>query len=210
MARVNRLGDHGSLSIPMLLGLLALSAFLFGNYFLVRDLRLQVERQLRLDRCTGEAALALKSRLMKIESSIPRFRALKLAVIAATALPETLPVAKAALRAEYLWQESTRLGWETARTGWLIRPACGETGGAFSIRFPYPAFPWIRDPEDAIGPGELRLSMASKTAETFEESSEKFRLEVQARARSSAAVVEKKKSGNIDSNWKARWAVPHG
>ncbi len=189
--------ERGSLSVPMLLGLLAISSFFMGNFLLLRDARLQVERQLRLDRCTGDAALALKERVQRVEASVTRFRALRISAAVTTLLPAAKAAAQAALEAEYLWQESIRLGWEAAEARWWLHPSCGESGALPSL-LAYPAFPWKRDPPDSIGPGELRRAQ-------IETQADEFRLEARAKARASAAIVTHR-----NKSWSAAWAAPRG
>jgi hypothetical protein len=115
-----------------------------------------------------------------------RFRALKLAAL----VPGAGAGAKAALEAEFALQESLRALWAADRVKWLVTRGCGES----AIPVPYPGFPWIRDPPDPLGPGNLRWE---------DEGEPEFRLELHRSPRASAARVWKE-----SNEWKAEWVSP--
>lgn len=186
-----KLGDEGAITIPMTFLLLVFLAAIVGCYWVLHDWNRQVARQLELDQCTRTEGGTLLSRIRRIERSIARFRILRAAVAAAATQPQLLPAARAAVQAEYLYQESIRTLWLISDSSWILRGGCGASPRALARG--YPSFPWVRDPSDSLGPGELRWK------ENIERD---FKLRLDTMSRASAARIW------FEESWRAEWVVP--
>ena len=197
-----RLGDRrgqkerGSLHIPLLLGLLALSTAGFGTWGFLRNWRHLMETQLRLDRCVGQAAQEFRDRMNSLESDNLKIKALR---ASAGAAPH--PAAKAALIAAtatlVIKQDVERGIWTAAQLKWVVKRGCGERG---DWGFPLPGMGWIRRPPDPSGPQPLGWTGMPEV----------FRFEARHGSRSAAATVTGGTQGGQERGKKriASWAQP--
>jgi hypothetical protein len=168
--------------------------------------------QLALDRCSGEAALALRSRVRAIETSIQRFRIFK----AGQLIPKFGATATALLKLELANQQRLEVEWVAASAGWFVS---GCSRGRWTLSG-YPSFAWRREAPDLLGPGNLA---------PHPERPKSFRLELKEGARRSIALVERGAPGTqtnaaaaagsgtpsegvsdhvpASNTWKARWVA---
>lgn len=190
--------ERGALQITLLIALLILGSAGLSTWGVLRHWRKITELQLRLDRCTGEAALALKSLMQDLMTGNSRISALRQSIQAARGFPPSLPPLVAALGLEVANQERIRAGWEIRKAAWLGGVSCKGKG---DLPQPLPALRWFREPPDSLGPRPL--SWAGPMPE-------EFRIELGHSPRHSAAVVTRKGILNVTSQWQARWTAPRG
>jgi hypothetical protein len=152
-----------------------------------------VEVQLRLDRCTGQAAQELKTAFERIQALNRAIQAARAALVAGAILPEAAAAAKEALQIAYAAQELAIAAWHARRAYWMIRQGCGESGDSAE---PLPSLPWTRDLPDVLGPKPLRW-----TSESTE-----FRIRARNRSRHAAAKLVGEK-GATDAAEPKRWSL---
>lgn len=191
------INSGGSLQLPLALLLLVLTTGSVGNWVLLHSWRNQVKLQLRLDRCVGEMTLALKKHFEKIHQTNLQITALRASILAAQAIPSTLPPLQSGLQAMVLLQDSLRVHWEIQRDLWISRQKCGSLA---DLPHPLPRLDWIRDPADGIGPQPLRWQG------TFPKD---FQIELGHPPRHAAARLSSN-GGPYESqaSWHAEWTAP--
>jgi len=192
------LNEKGVLHLP--LALLAVVLVLTGLalWGLLHRWKSLTQTQLRLDHCTGGAALELKSKLLKISSinaQMERFRDLE---AAATLEPSAQEALFVAVNAEAARQDAIRMEWTLKRARWLTSAMSGSTCGARGdTALPLPVLDWARGVPDELGAVPLRL----------EELPASFHFEVRHSPRASAAEVYRR--GDPDGNlYYAHWVEP--
>jgi hypothetical protein len=200
------LNNRGVMHLPLLV--FSMFAVLIGLslWGLLHHWKDLMDTQLRLDHCTGEVALDLKSKIATVESANRQIKIIRgsIEVAMATAVPtagataETIPELQAALTAEVARQEFQRLSWIEKRVTW-VASGCGTKG---DLGIPLPSLSWERDPPDTIGEQALNLDLLP----------DHYRVEAIHLPRKSAAVIERTKNATLlqASNWRARWAPPRG
>jgi len=189
--------SKGSLQLPLVLALVAITAGAMGSCKLLQRWRSLVELQLRLDRCVGQAALELKDTLEKIASTNQKIRTLRASILASGGVPGAIPPLQAALISAARYQDIKRVSWKAQNVLWLSRQKCGN---ALDIPIPLPALQWTRDPPDAIGPQPLRWNGLRP---------EVFHLEIGHSPRHAAAhLYPKGEFIDFSTQWHAEWAAP--
>ena len=195
---VNLRTTTGALSLPLGALFVVLSLASLGLLGLMQQWRNLTALQLRLDRCTAQTAIALKSNLRSVEATnqiIAKTRLLLAAALIPT--PGAVPALRQALIASAAYQEWLRGEWEIRRLGWLTRTGCPELLDRSS---PFPKFPWFRDPPDPIGPRPLRWIKGMD---------HQFRLQLSRKSRSAAAEVsDQGDQQHAPAKWKAVWTRP--
>lgn len=144
------------LHVPMALLLVIISLSALGLWGILRHWRYLAELQLRLDRCVGGVALALKADARTIRLSNREMMAIRAALSVAVE-PASRTALQTALLAEAARQEWVRLRWNARRLSWLARLGCATGRGDRPV--PLAEFPWTRDPPDALGSRPLRLTL---------------------------------------------------
>jgi hypothetical protein len=129
------LNNRGVMHLPLLV--FSMFAVLIGLslWGLLHHWKDLMDTQLRLDHCTGEVALDLKSKIATVESANRQIKIIRgsIEVAMATAVPtagataETIPELQAALTAEVARQEFQRLSWIEKRVTW-VASGCGTKG----------------------------------------------------------------------------------
>jgi hypothetical protein len=154
------LSESGALSVPLALLLSATLAFGIGGWSLLHRWRVLAEVQLRLDRCTGQAAQDLKRAFERVQRLNQAIRAARATLAAGILVPEAAAAAREALQAAYAAQELVMAAWRAKQGYWLLRRGCGKSG---DIASPLPSLPWTRDLPDVLGPKPVRWSGSSST-----------------------------------------------
>lgn len=187
--------ERGALQIPLLLALalVVTSGLLLWGMF--RHWRFLVETQLRMDRCTGEVALVLKSTLEAVESGNRRLEALRITFAAASAIPGAQAPVAAAMTAETLKQDASLLRWKALSAAWVGRLRCGDSRDAPE---PLPALHWLRPPPDPLGPRPLVWTEGIVPGE--------FILRLAHAPRISWARIQREKG--MTEGWNANWVFP--
>jgi hypothetical protein len=185
------LNDQGVLHLPM--AVFSMFAVLIGLslWGLLHHWKDLMDTQIRLDRCTGEVALDLKSKIATVESANRQITFLRASIEAAhAAAPVTwgasetpIPALQAAIVLEVARQEFQRLSWIKRQVTW-IASGCGAKG---DIPIPLPFLSWERDPPDMIGEQSLDLDSLPK----------QYRIEAMHLPRKSAALVERTKNATL-------------
>ncbi|HLD98802.1 MAG TPA: hypothetical protein VJB59_01000 [Bdellovibrionota bacterium] len=196
-SRPYRLGERGSLHVPLLIATLLLSTTGFGIWGVMRSWQNIMKLQLRLDRCVGEAALEFRDRLKLIESANTRIKALRIALAAATIKPILKPPLKVALTIEVARQDYQIARWKFKQADWLLKRGCGKPG---DFARPLPAFQYTRFPPDPIG--QQPLSWPGEYPNVF-----RFQAAHLPRV-SAAQVYSPQKGGNFNGKFSAHWATP--
>jgi hypothetical protein len=153
-----------------------------------------MDTQLRLDHCTGETALDLKSKLSKVaqvNDQIENVRATIKVAMATPASAEAVPPLQLALHGLIIAQDGVQTSWNLKEVSWIARGGCGQTK---DFALPLPILDWERPPPDEVG--EMPVDMDSLPDD--------FRIEAYHLPRKSAALVER----NENENWFAHWTVP--
>ena len=201
-----KLDNKGVMHIPLLVFstfAVIIGLSLWGLLHHWKDL---MDTQLRLDRCTGEVALDLKSKITTVESANRQIKVLRASIEAAMAAEiltdgasaAGIPALQAALHVEVARQEFQRISWIKKRIEW-VASGCGEKN---DFGMPLPSLTWERDPPDTVG----------EQAIDIEQFSDRFQIEAMHLPRKSAAVVERTSHASLlqASNWHTRWAPPRG
>lgn len=189
--------ESGILHLPMALLTVIFVVTGLGLWGILHHWKDLAQTQLRLDRCTGETALDLKSKLQTIDSANKQMTALRLSEAAAPN-PATIATIKLAVEAEALRQESARSDWALSRLSWAAQIGCSSRGDSST---PLPALSWTRDPPDALGSQPLRLEELPKS----------YRIQLTHLPRASAAEVSAGDPNDRTSwqiSWHARWIPP--
>jgi hypothetical protein len=196
-----KLDNKGVMHIPLLV--FSTFAVIIGLslWGLLHHWKGLMDTQLRLDHCSGEVALDLKSKMTTVESANQQITAIRGLIVAAMASEVGIagvPALQAALQLEVARQEFQRISWMKKQVDWTTS-GCGEKG---DLGIPLPSLSWERDPPDEIGEQALDL----------DEFPDRFQIEVMHLPRKSAAVVERTSHASLlqASNWLARWAPPRG
>lgn len=193
--------ERGILHVPLALLTVVLLVAGLGIWALLHHWKNLTQTQLRLDRCTGETALELKSKLRKIGKANVRIKAERIAeAVAMVPLPEAAQAMKLVVIAEMAHQEEMRAEWIAKQAKWLLQKGCGAKG---DFTLPLPSLKWEREPADELGPNALDLSELPRS----------FRIEARHSPRASAAEVyrgDKNDEPDDPTEWKARWIPPLG
>jgi hypothetical protein len=190
--------DHrGFLQVPlaMIMGIAVITGL--SLWALLHQWKGLVDTQLRLDKCTGEIALNLKSDLGKIKETNIAILALRASIAAAMAVPgaqETVPPLQASLHLVYASQEALRVKWDLKAIQWTMTGGCGI---GKDIALPFTPLSWDRPPPDTLGENQIDL----------ESIPDEFRFEAYHLPRKSAATVERNEEND---DWKAHWSQPFG
>jgi hypothetical protein len=153
-----------------------------------------VDTQLRLDKCTGQVALDLKSDLGKLKTTNNGILALRASIASAMVAPgaeEVVPPLQVALHLVYMSQEAIRAKWDLKDVQWVAKGGCGL---GKDVALPFTPLSWKRPPPDNLGENQIDL----------ESLPDEFRFEVYHLPRKAAAVVERSEE---DENWKAHWTT---
>ncbi len=199
----------GAITVPMLLACVTLAIASLGTWGVLRHWRFLMETQIRLDRCTREAALALKETQQLIERTNLAIHAARLVVLAGVLDPPALAAARATLAILVLKQDAALLIWRGKQATWLLPGHCGSW---VDIRPPLPGLGWTRPPPDPLGPLPLY----------WEGMPQDFVIRASRRPRHSVAEISRsrnrgKKRENaveieneppLTSEWSARWTAP--
>lgn len=191
--------ENGAVSVPVALLVGITMSFGIGGWTLLHRWRMLTELQLRLDRCTGEAAQDTKKAFERIQVLNRAIRIARATLEASVVLPEAAEAAREALRLAAAAEEALVAAWRAKRAFWAIRRGCGGSGDRATA---LPSLPWARDPPDLIGPKPLRWESDTST----------FRIQATNGTRSSAAQVGPGKGRSDDGNeprsWSLAWAAP--
>ncbi|MBY0470036.1 hypothetical protein K2X30_02635 [bacterium] len=186
----------GTLLVPLLLFLLLIASAGLGVGWILHDWKKLVETQFRLDQCVARASLKLKRHLNRIERMNTEMTLLRATIAAGTLVGEPLILLKSQLTGLALAQEADLTVWKTSRAAWISRVGCTEWRDRVS---PLPEMPWVRDPDDVIGPKPLRWPETESKA-----------LEVHlARSPRAASAKISKEGWTHVGRWKAVWQIPH-
>jgi hypothetical protein len=201
-AKALRLGrfprdERGIFHLPLTLALLILCGSGFGIWGSQRQWKKDVELQLGLDRCVGEAALELAGLMNSLAHSNRRIEVNRAAIEAAKGFPPVVVPLEAALLVQFGIQEAQRFRWKAKTLQWRVPGFCARSQYA-----KLPDLPLTRDLPDAIGPQALRWDRIPGA-----------QLELQILAgrtpRHSAAKVEGKTGDAYFTGWKANWMRPN-
>jgi hypothetical protein len=187
------LNEDGILHIPMLMMTTIFVVTSLALWGILHHWKNLVDTQLRLDRCTGEVALNLKSKLQTIAAANRQITALRLTE-AMNRDPRIDAVLQASIAAEALRQEGIRLDWKIHQVGWAGKMGCAERGDHSD---PLPSLSWTRELPDELGQRPLNMN-------DFPSS---YRIQVAHLPRASAAEVSLGDS-NEETSWHAEWAPP--
>jgi len=192
-------GIQGSVQFALVMVVLVMVLGGFGIW------GIQVEHQLRLNRCVGKAAHRLRDTLVDLESSNQRMRELRVSIAAAMGeFPAAVPPLKIALQGVAKVQDMRLWAWKAHQGQWLLTWGCGN------IRdrpLPLPSLKHYRSPPDILGPPPLEWpGLMPKT----------FFIQVSYKNRHSAAHVQIEPSGKGGfyetitghQKWKASWTSP--
>jgi hypothetical protein len=158
--------------------------------------------QLRLDHCTGEIALDLKSKIHDVSQANEKIKELRLAEVAAAAVDAQAATAvRTLISLQALRQEEIREEWSAKQISWTVTSGCGDPRDRAS---PLPALQWIREPEDSLGQKPLHLEQLPPS----------FHFEIKHSPRASASEltrgVQSESSPSSSQAWHARWSAPNG
>lgn len=147
----------GTLAIPLSLALLILLFSALALWGLLRHWQKLTEIQLRLDKCTGQAALELRNTINFIETANGRIEKIRIALASATLTgalaPEAVVALRAALTSQIALQDLRKAKWQLKRVSWLATGECTRRGDR---PVPLPSLDCQRDPPDEIGQRPLR------------------------------------------------------
>jgi hypothetical protein len=188
-----KIDEQGVLHVPLAMFTTLAVLTGLGLWGLLHHWKYLTRTQLRLDQCTGETALELKTKLTEISSANDRIKELRIAEAATTLSPEASAGLRALVEAEALRQEELRASWIVRQGTWSLRSGCGSPGDQTA---PLPGLSWHRVVPDTLGEKPLRL----------EELPSSFHFELKHSPRGSAAEVFR--GGSHESNWYARWIAP--
>ena len=198
----------GAILLPLGLVTAFFSVAGIGLWGVMSGWRKTAEIQLRLDSCVAGRALELRDRLTSVGNANLRIKAIRLALVAATLLPEARAALEAALKIQVALQDGQVLGWQWWQGLWLARRGCDgrdyPVGGL-------PDLPWLgREWPDMLGPQPLREKPGG--------GSEFYIRLAGARKRFSAALVSRfekspQNKGAFNdivttNRWRAKWARP--
>jgi hypothetical protein len=191
---------RGFLQLPLalLMGIAVITGFSF--WALLHQWKGLVDTQLRLDKCTGQIALNMKSDLGKLKSTNTTMLALRASIATAMSVPgaqETVPPLQASLHLVYASQEALRVKWDLKAIQWVMTGGCGVSQDK---ALPFSPLSWDRPPPDTLGENPIDL----------ESLPDEFHFEAEHLPRRSAAVVERSDKDNDENengNWKAHWAT---
>ncbi|MGZ3698832.1 MAG: hypothetical protein ACXWP5_11870 [Bdellovibrionota bacterium] len=184
--------ERGSISAPLVLALIAITLAGMGTWGVMRHWRKLVETQLRLDQCTGEAALTLKAVLQAVERENAAIHATRASIaVAQAANPPAVPALEGALTVLVAKQEIDVARWKAAQVAWWLKRGCGSPG---DLAPPLPELRWERGIPDTLGPQALEW-VGPMPGE--------FRILARHAPRTAAAHV--KGEGNGIHHWKAEW-----
>jgi len=187
---------EGSISLLSLLGLMAALTLALGTVQLLWRWRHLMQEQLRLDHCVAQTAADLKNRLTQLKAANLRIHALRAALLAAQAQPETIPPLRLALGLQVALQDEALTAWKVKQVFWLLPTSCK---GRNDSHTPLPSLNFIRPPADGIGPQALT---------GFDRLSALFRIEAWHLPRKAVAFVhhsiQPSKTGTWTASWRAR------
>lgn len=190
-----KLDNRGVLHVPLALLCLLMAVTGLGLWGILHHWKSLTQTQLRLDRCTGEPALDLKSKLQTIGSANQHIRELRITEAAAMIPNPPLAAAlKVTIEEETLRQESLRVQWLMKQGKWVVQGGCGGHG---DIMAPLPNLDWFREPPDQLGEQPLDMEMIPTS----------FTFAAYHSPRASAAEVFSGDDEN-ESSWFARWIAP--
>jgi hypothetical protein len=191
--------ESGALSVPLALLLSVSLTFGVAGWALLHRWRVLTEVQLRLDRCTGEAAQDLKRAFERTQRLNQAIRAARAALAASFILPEAAEAAREALRIASAAEDAVMTAWQVKRALWVVRRGCGASGDR---AWPLPRLPWARDPPDLLGPKPARWAAESSS----------FRIEASNGTRRAAARVGpgtgEQNEEQEPSSWSLEWTRP--
>jgi hypothetical protein len=212
------LDRKGVLHVPLALMTLLFVITGLSLWALLHHWKTLTQTQLRLDRCTGEAALDLKSKIQNINSANQQIKQFRIAEVAATINPEAAEAIRVLISIEALRQESIRGEWMMKQVSWATTAGCDDFRDHSS---PLPSLRWERDPPDALGQRplhmedfphsfhfEIKHSPRASAAEVFQggqDDSSSSQVKGQATGLVSG-LVSNPISG---SSWHARWIAPN-
>ncbi len=185
----------------MILVLLTLLTGGLGIWSVLRSWRLQVETQLRLNRCVARAASDLRQHLDLLETTNSSIRGLRASVRAAQVSLQVELVTPLLGQIEVVAaiQQADRTRWKVRANVWTLR-GCGAWGDQVA---PLPEVELSRGLRDDLGQQPL---------EWIGEKPSEFWIEAAHRPRSAAARVASRKSPHLSSllpvAWFAEWALP--
>jgi hypothetical protein len=198
------LNQRGVLHIPFLLMTLTTTAAGLGLWGLLHDWKSRMDTQLRLDHCTGEIALELKSRLKIVAAENVAISITRAAIVAASSnyvTASSVPALEMTLHLEVAHQELQRTLWLIRQVKWIAQRGCGQKGDS---ALPLPTLSWKRPPPDTTGEQALDL----------DELPARFSFAAFHLPRISASTVERKSDANAIARslghrqWHVRWVSP--
>jgi hypothetical protein len=182
-------------SLALVMGIAVITGLSF--WILLHHWKGLVDTQLRLDKCTGQTALSMKSDLGKLKMTNDSILTLRTSIATAMAVPgaqETVPPLQVALHLVYASQEAVRVKWDLKAIQWVMIGGCGMNK---DVALPFTPLSWDRPPPDTLGENQIDLDSIA----------DEFRFEAYHLPRKSAAVVERNEE---NEDWKAHWAVALG
>ena len=193
--------NQGSMQFVMIAIMLVFLVSGLGVWSLMRSWRLNVQTQLRLNRCVASEALALKRQLNLIETTNFGIQAIRLAIRAAEAglQYELIPPLIEGSTGITLLQEASMKHWEIRVVAWPIKK-CGQWRDQVQ---PLPDLKKYlsRDLADSAGPHPLNWRVGSR---------HEFKIQATHRSRGIAARVEvQQKSPLRPVHWSAQWTSIH-
>lgn len=193
--------EQGIFHLPLLLSSLIIATTGLALWGMLHHWKGLAQTQLRLDRCTGEAALELKGKLERIRETNTQMIGLRTAEMAAP-LPPAKAALQAAVDAAAFYQEALRTQWTLKQSRWLLTSGCESSGDRSA---PLPTLSWTRKPPDSLGAFPLDMNGLPRS----------FYFAAMHPPRSSAAEVFSGgtfggENDPISNPWHARWIAPHG
>ena len=155
-----------------------------------------METQLRLNRCVGLSALALRRHLNLIENTNHAIHATRIAIRAAEVSLQfgAVPALRQAISVIVTAQEGSLAAWKVRQAVWLAREGCGKWG---DLPAPLPDLQFRRGVPDDAGLQPL---------EWVGEKPHEFKIQVYHRPRVAVAKVEvEARSALLPDAWHAEW-----
>lgn len=148
--------------------------------------RRTVLEQLRLDRCVGRRALALRDLANQVEGANRTLKALRATLAATGWWPPAASSLRTAIQIVFAFQEVRIVQWWVQQTQWMLHH-CGN----WTFALPFGHSPWTRPPPDPLGPRPLERTRNDVEFKTW------------TRKLASAALLEW--SEQNPKKWQARW-----
>jgi hypothetical protein len=220
-----KLGVAGVFHIFLMLITFILVSTGFGIWGVMKQWRILVQTQIRLDRCVGDTALELRNHLNSLVSINQRIFFLRQAIGLAKLEPWLIPPLEAELYIVVGKQEWMRNSWKIRELKWIAVQGCSFEKEK-NLAVPLPDLPFARDLPDDKGPQALRWSRGTSLIRGVSKMSKMsgedkkgkfigrpdrtFCIQLRSRSRNAAAKVEGGSDGSFlnKKKWEAFWDVP--